>query len=510
MPGSLTIGRVALTGLAPVTLDQRDRFARLVEGVDARALSGQLVRRLGVDGDERVIVLDRLSLEIEGLADPNPDHLSALIAEGIAVAVARLGQGGFARSCTFASPAHRRAACVLALSRGEAHDRWWFADLLPSAALPLSSAIRVVLGPEPLAVLAALAPVERAAIVGRLSNIDADLVFAQIMPGLLPDIDPDDFAQAVEWCFSAAALGRAQAILLGLAAKGDCSRGRPGLGTLAGLRLGLAIRQALGDAMTEASPLRLRLARAIASAIARGDATALLADLPDLTLADIAILPGLSGELRGMLVKQIDATARPVPEMAWSGYSEFGGLLMVWPHLPSLILPHDASEPGESAAIAALLGLAALAGRAAGDAVLQDEALRRALGVDPRLPLADLVDWLDSMPTASFGRAPPRRRHDAALPAVFQANRCRYRALIGWSLAGLARFARSLPGFGAAGLPFLRRNLLVAGAQVRVVEDGVTLRFERPTLDVVLAISGLADRRFERADGIPVCFERRR
>jgi hypothetical protein len=51
--------------------------------------------------------------------------------------------------------------------------------------------------------------------------------------------------------------------------------------------------------------------------------------------------------------------------------------------------------------------------------------------------------------------------------------------------------SRRLPGFGGASAPFLWRNLL----DLRATASGDEICLDRPALDVLLAISGIAETR---------------
>jgi hypothetical protein len=504
--GTLTIGRVSLSGLAPVTLAHRDRFARLFAAVDERRLSSAIARRLGDSDSPRVLVLDRLNVEIEGMAGLDPDGLSDRLAEAIVAAVARLDGGGFARSCIFDSPAHRLAAYALALCRGEAGERWWFSDFAPHAALPRSSAIRSVLQPAPLQALATLAEPDRTTLAMALSTVDAGLLLDAIIDTLADDPVAAELAEALEWVPPSDDLGPAATVILGLAALQDRSGLAPSRRAVAGLRLARAARRFASGPGASDPAVRARLCQGIVY----GDVGVLNRLMADISIEEAALLLSSPPAIRELFADRIARSGGPAVAQGCSVFSPFGGMLIVWPHLApieSQVLPEG---PGDPRGIAALLGLSALAGRRRSADALRDEALCLALGVDPAASLAGLAEWLAATPAGAVTATAGRRKHDAGLPEAFRTSRTRYRALMAWSLAGLARFARGLPGFADASLPFLRHNLLSSGAQVTVHEAGVKVRFERPSLDVVLAISGLAERAFDRPDGVPVVFGRRR
>src|SRR5690606_41241162 len=70
-------------------------------------------------------------------------------------------------------------------------------------------------------------------------------------------------------------------------------------------------------------------------------------------------------------------------------------------------------------------------------------------------------------------------------------------------------FRSSLPGFADSTPEFLRENLLSAGGAVRFDAQRVQAKLRRPPLDVLLGITGLADRTFELAGGRMLMLERR-
>jgi hypothetical protein len=105
----------------------------------------------------------------------------------------------------------------------------------------------------------------------------------------------------------------------------------------------------------------------------------------------------------------------------------------------------------------------------------------------------------------------PARIRSAArcrLPTAFSRFPRHSRLAKEYGLAALDDFARRLPGIGSASLPFLRTNLLQVGARVVASEDGVHAMLDRPPLDVLLSITGLADRTISLADGRLLTLER--
>jgi hypothetical protein len=78
-------------------------------------------------------------------------------------------------------------------------------------------------------------------------------------------------------------------------------------------------------------------------------------------------------------------------------------------------------------------------------------------------------------------------------PRSLVSSRAARRALVALAAATLAAMARRLPGFAGSTAPFLWRNLLDLHATVTADE----ICIDRPPLDVLLTISGIADARVE-------------
>jgi hypothetical protein len=154
-----------------------------------------------------------------------------------------------------------------------------------------------------------------------------------------------------------------------------------------------------------------------------------------------------------------------------------------------------------------MLSLAALFGRSRSALTLQDSVVRSAFEIDQRATLNELVSWFAQLPGNLFAGQTKLVR-EASLPAIFSEQRPQHRMIRALGLSALADFALRLPGFGAASLPFLRDNLFGCGANVLVTPDIVRAVVDRPPLDVLLSISGLADRSVEVCPGRRLELER--
>lgn len=500
MPGSLTIERFHIAGLAPAGHEAPDRLKARLAKLDARRLAARIAASLGEFGadDRRVLILRRLDLSLAGSRIDDVDRLARQLAEGVAAAVARLsGLAPSDRVAIFPSPGHHLAAFLHALVRGDAWGRWWFPDVDGLRLLPVSSAIRVALLRDPqtgLEALAALAPADRLPVASSLCAIDADLVLEGLAPALA-DAEEEEGEAWVE-VFSlppaAADLPLPAAILHDLAALAAGSPRPPPRAVLAALRLRAALRRAVpgGD---PAGFIRTAAARGLAS-LARG-----------VGARDVAALVALPASVRGRIADAVEQESDHAP--ACCAFTPFGGLLLLWPHLP--IVDEDAlpDGPGERSGLLALIALSALLGPQASGAALADPVLRSALRVEARADPHELAGWLGTVRPSALPAATGSQR-GGGLPPPFRRHRRQARAVTGLGLVALRDLARRLPGFAAASLPFLRANLLGVGARVLVSDTTIHAVIDHPPLDVLLSISGLADRTIDLADGRRLHLER--
>jgi hypothetical protein len=249
----------------------------------------------------------------------------------------------------------------------------------------------------------------------------------------------------------------------------------------------------------------------LAQAIAAGSARTIQALLPDAAPADIARLVLVAEPERQRIAAQIHHANRSTASQI-SAYTRFGGLLMLWPHLPEVPASALPDGPGEPSGLLALFALASLAGQADSGWMIDEPVLRAAFRVEPRADRATLAGWLGEIdvPRLAHGGIIRSRASEAALPAPFRKHRRQHRWTVGLGMAAASDFARRLPGFAGSTLPFLRANLFGGGAQVTVSDGGVRAIVDRPPLDVLLGISGLADREVSLPDGRTLVLERTR
>jgi hypothetical protein len=99
------------------------------------------------------------------------------------------------------------------------------------------------------------------------------------------------------------------------------------------------------------------------------------------------------------------------------------------------------------------------------------------------------------------------RQRDARFllpPRDLVGSRAAAHVLAGLARAALARFARRLVGFGAASAPFLWVNLLSATAVLERRPGGWSARLSRPPLDVLLALSHIAEGSVQAPSGVRI------
>lgn len=495
MTGSLAIDRFRIVALASGDHPDPGRMRHAIGRVD----QDRLVRSIGAAlgdfgaGDERVIVLRRLDILGTETRVGDADRLAGQLAEGVRTALARLSEASPCDTVVaFRSPAARLAAFVVAAARGDAWGKWWFSDLDHLKLLPVSSAIRVALGRDPaigLEALATLAGPDRAAVCGMLSQIEAGQLLDDFESILSEDDSEDVWVHPCALAILAHDWPAMTVVLHQLA-------------TLAG--------------ELEAPPSRgaLRAFLAIADLRRSGGVPALVAamrtglvatrDLQPVTIAAIANLrPGTRGRLADALMAATpDAPAR-------AERTRFGGILLLWAHLPRLPLDPLPDGPGPGASLLGLLALSALFGADEAGIAIDDPVLRQLLGIDPRATLDDLAGWLDQIAPRLLP-APGRKLQGSRLPAIFSTCPEQGRRVREMGLIALEDFARRLPRLSAASLAFLRDNVFDIGARVTVDEAGARAVLDRPPLDVLLSISGLADRAVALPCGRMLTLERDR
>lgn len=502
---TLAIQRLSLT--VEASSSDASPAAETARSAIKEYLPGELAIRLpDADGDP-LLLLRKVEVDIDVGATAGARQIAARLAEAIAAAIgcaaartAKSEAETFARGSAdaiprFDSPAARVAAFIAALTEGRTCHPWWFGRFEGVRLLPPSAAIRTVLLRDPAAigkVFESLDAATRLRLGARLGEADAALLL-EALAAL-----PCDAPASADWTALASALRRASA-------REPLARAVESLALLAldrPSRIGGAIAAAAG-------PAALRLA-AQDRPRSRGQASRSLARSTGPVGATAKPRGRLPLELQAALAATArSASAEPSPDAPM--FSPFGGYALLLPALLEFDLEARSRDWPTLAGTgpAQLLQLLVLSA-AAGGPVLQDPFWRLVLGVPTRLATADLADWLAAAPALRrSGPAIPAAPSGAALPRGLGRPATR-RSVAGLAAAVLSRFAARLPGFAGASPAFLRSNLLGAGATVRQLEGDLHIRLERPPLDVLLSMTGAADRELGLPDGRRVRLERRR
>ena len=492
---ALAIRRFALAVEGPTA--GAGATARLAESAVRDFLPAALDGRLPEVEDKSLLMIRRVELELCLASDDDARRIAARLADGIAAAIGCAllttpagGPGSEAEGKSmprFASPADRTAAFLAALAEGRDRGAWWFRSFEGVRLLPCSAAVRTVLLRDPASiptVLARLDPAVRGRLAAALTDADAGLLLDTLAALPSPPVGEAGWAllaAALRRCAARAPLPRALEALMMLAA----NSASPGAG---------------GEVAAAARAAALFLAEApdgrSAPARRARDPGKAKAKLP------AALRAALDVPERD---KAPDAAAAPL-------FSPLGGYALLLPALLELDLAALTAgwpEPPGAAPVPALQLLILAA--AAGDRhLLGDPYWRLLLGLPERLAVADLADWLDALPPVRrAGPFPPGVDRAVALPSGLGGRGAR-RAIAGLARRTLVRFAGRLPGFASASAAFLRANFLGAGATVRESEGMLVVRLDRPPLDVLLSMTGAAERDLVLWDGRLLRLERRR
>ena len=494
MAGSIVIDRFHITGIAPGGHPDPGRLRSALDRIDRRKLVqgiGSAIGELGAD-DRRFIVLKRLDLATTESAIDDADALARKLGDGVRVALGRLSSIGAGETVVaFPSRAARIGAFAVAVSRGDAWGKWWFSDLDHLKVLPTSAAIRAALARDPvvgLEALGGLSDADRAKVIGSLSNTDVG--------DLLDDLEAALDEAGFEECWL-------EVFALPQPA-GEWTAEKMMLHDLARIaKHALPSRAEFAAIRVRAQIVHARDPLACSDAIRTGSVKMLAAAAPRLRPALLAAVASLKASTRKAIAAELQ---RALKQPVAASFTRFGGVLLLWPHLPSP--GTELPSAGRSCAVG-LLGLTAIASLFGTNAaeVLDDPLLRDIAGIDPRATLDDMAEWLSRVPLRLFPSS-KRDLQDCTLPAAFARFPKHNRLAKELGLSALDDFARRLPGLASASLPFLRTNLLQVGARVLASEDGVHAMLDRPPLDVLLSITGLADRTVSLADGRLLILER--
>lgn len=427
----------------------------------------------------------------------------------------RLGENGRADVRYFADQSAYLAEFLRERAAGSAWSAWYFAAFDGLRALPLASALRTALVASPelgLAALLALSAPERWRVLAALTPVEARRTLGGLVehggPGAAPALEVARaigslVARDAEASF---ALGETP-WRLALAAYVEASRlgAGPQVAELAVAAASVAL-VFLDRSAAQASALRAALSRGDLRYVAREVSAELVELLLPLTTLDARTRSGL-----------LDGTLAPAPPAALDErrFTLFGGAFLLLSSLASVPLaracqrwPEPASG-GRDAAVR-LLVLAACFGPQARLAAARDPVLRALAGVPAELGTLALEAWLTSIDGDLCLEATRIVAQVCGVAAVTSeegaaqaAGAGRDRRLFGSKpeLAGffalvvqalLADFARRLPGFAQSSPEHLQKNFLGIRAALSVEPLRWVVELERPPLNVVLSMTGLA------------------
>jgi hypothetical protein len=378
----------------------------------------------------------------------------------------------------FADRAEWLAAFLIALADGKAWQGWWFDELRGLSELPASAAMRSVLVDDAAAGVAALVRLERGTLQRVLQTLD-DADVSRVLSNWAACGTGEPAPMALLWQCGAAVGARGSRALL--AAAVDVERAQAGSGPAS-----VGWIAALAD-LAATRPWPAQPPRESAPA----DGLWPLwrhAKLPDAWLQ--ALDTDRAGALRDAIA---DAGSGDFTGGAWR--TPHGGvftLLVVlgwlrWPEQWLLRLSAEPSCADDAPALVRALCLATVAfalAPAQPHAVLSDDALHRALGIDASLLRRHSAAVARLLRSAPVG--------DAEAVAAVVARRSD-RRLAGLAQALLARLGERVPGCDAAGAPWLRSELLGARAIVETQPgvNGCTATCARAPLHVLLLLAGL-------------------
>jgi hypothetical protein len=490
MSPRLAIRRLRLNCLAPRDHPWPDDLRRRIADGVSRHVAEALATALAAAPSSGPLRIRRLALDVTQDAGFEPEALAAQIARQIVQAIRRAQPGEDV--IAFASAAACLATLVEALAEGRADRCWWLPEADGVKLLAPAAAIRTVLTADPaegLEALAGLAPLRLATVLAVLGQREGERVLQALAeaPGVA---DADACAEAI----------------LQLRPEAPAGPVHPALFTF--VRIAASRPTLAGAALAQA-------ARWWAEPPDRSDQLGLQAEA-GAPAAAAAQEPAARRRLAQARAKRpvrsaANASEEPAAVAAPSWIlSRFGGLLLLLPDLDMAAIGEAAGE--QAPAIGhAVLGLCA--GRARFADWLGEPVWRELFGLDVQAPREAMTARLAEVEPGTWarlggiGEAPLRQRDARFLlaPATLTGSRPASRALAALARAASARLARRLAsGFRDSSAPFLWANLLGAGAAIERRRDGWTARLSRPPLDVLISLSGLADRTVRSPVGVAV------
>jgi hypothetical protein len=465
----------------------------------------------GSNSDGPVLLIRRLKLELQHSTAATVDELAETLVEAIACGVQKArasGTGGV----FFPDRAAFNAAYIAARLDGNAHSRWWFRSFNGLTALSQSAMLRTLLQRDPAIAwqtLVACAPAVRTRLWLQLSGDNAAQILRDLEPQSPAESDGPPDGGAWERvaghliAFVLQGLPPPVAILatvVELAANADGDAARTSL--------------ALAGPLAPIMGLITDDARNIPAVDSQMDRHA---DHWTVRARVRGMPAGLIAALSAAMNSQASSDARPAIS-SWR-HSSLAGYALLLPlidsDLPQFVNDWPAVESCLPAS--AMLCLLVLAACEDDNGLWRDSVWRDAVGVSGSVSAADIARWVEivgpdewSRLASLFSDSEAVDASHASLPAELIPREGAQTAFAAWAQSLMRRFASSLPGFAEASPAFLRANLMGAGGVAQCLPDRMHFRLNRPPLDILLGMTGLADRHCLLSDGRTLILERQK
>jgi hypothetical protein len=527
MPGTLAIRRLSLVMIVPPDHPEPESLRLRVDEAMCGSLPTALSEAIGDWPGEGVLRIRRVEIDLAVEAALAPERIASRLARAIADALFAAQKDG-ERVLTYPDRAHFLAAFLQELAQGSAWQRWWFRSFDGLKPLSCSAAIRTTVLADPAEGLEALLTMSSsgaATVLGALTAGDAATVLdglARLGPASVPieaaiAVVADTGASVIPSVPVATPAAQALAIFLE-AARRQRDHAGPLLAQIA--QAIVALDWVLASQRTEAvREILLSLkGEVLTPPLSMLDASLVARVAPLLTLpaeARRAVLDGAAVR-RGITTKPVAHTS--------CRYTPFGGLFLLLPSLPSeaIAAAVAGASSTEDLPLDQVIGALVIAACAGGERVLHvlaDPVWRDLFALPNRLGVADLADRLTGLAASvwplldALGEALETRQDARFLlpPRLVVGSRSGVRVIAGLARGVLSDFARRLPGgFARSSAAFLWRNLLSVSAAVDETPHGLSVVLNRPPLDVLLALSGVADADIWGPLGVRLCLRRER
>jgi len=502
---SCTIRRLHLSFLTPRDQPEPDYLRARVSDAVVATLNEALPAALAQLGGEGVLRIAHMDIDLTLDAALSPQAIAERLVEKIVENVVRARTGG-ERVFAYAGRGEFLAAFLTELVRGTAWQRWWFKSFDGVRPLSLSAAIRTSLLAQPgdcMDALLCLPRHELAAILGVLQPNDTTRLLHELAEQK-SDIERGAAIASVLAVRRDAPASPLEPRAAALAAFVEVARRNKADACPRVASLVLALAE-LDKILT---PLPQNQRKTFLAAVATAGQVERPAQLDAAILARLAPLIALPRALRNEILRAIpgatDDFAAPAPDEY--RYTHFGGLFLLLASLDLAALDGVCAaaawdEEVPLVSVIAFLTIAACAGGARAEVLLCDPVWRDIFGLPPALWIGEMAERLAVLPPkfwvalAGLG-APPLHRSDARfllLPRHLSAGRDASHAIARLSRALLSRLTRRLPGAREYSAPALWRNLLCVGARIETGPYSWTATIARPPLDILLALSGIAD-----------------